>query len=312
MTQTPSILEMLKAGVHFGHQRSRWHPKMAKYIFGLRNNVHIIDLEKTAVELEKALKYAKTLASQGKVILFVGTKRQARAAVQKAAEDCGMPYVAERWIGGLLTNFDEFKRRMKKYRLIEDMIATGEIEKYTKKEQVVLKKQLEKMKKYLIGLKNLNELPDAMYVSDIKVEKTAVTEANKMDIPMIATCDTNVNPEKVLFPIPCNDDAVHAIEMMAGLMAEAIKEGNEEYAKRPPEVKATPKASVTYSETAPVAAKTAPKVAVAPKTQRRVIKTQEVVQLALVISTESRSAGRVEKSSSRLVIEVKIPPSPAE
>ncbi|MDO8625933.1 MAG: 30S ribosomal protein S2 [Candidatus Magasanikbacteria bacterium] len=277
MTKIPSILEMLKAGAHFGHQRSRWHPKMAQFIFGIRNGVHIIDLEKTAVELTKALEYIKTLASQGKVILFVGTKRQARQAVQKTAEACGMPYVTERWIGGLLTNFDEFKRRLKKFRQIEDMIATGEIEKYTKKEQTVMKKQFEKMKKYLSGLKNLNELPDAMYVTDIRVEKTAVTEANKVNVPMVATCDTNVNPEKVLYPIPCNDDAVHAIEMMTALIGQAITEGKEEYAMRAPLPPATPKAVAMPTDGgARPTLKSAP-ASTAPKKERRVIKTQEVV-----------------------------------
>jgi small subunit ribosomal protein S2 len=170
----PTLLEMLKAGVHFGHQKSRWHPKMEQFIFGVRNGVHIIDLEKTQVQLEKALEYTKNLAAKGHVILFVGTKRQAREAIKAAAMSCEMPYLVERWIGGLLTNFEEVKRRLKKYKNLKDMFDSGEIEKYTKKEQVVMKKQLEKLDKYLIGLTGLEKLPDAVYIADMRTEKTNV------------------------------------------------------------------------------------------------------------------------------------------
>lgn len=274
---TPSLLEMLQAGVHFGHQRSRWHPKMAQFIYGLRNGVHIIDLEKTVVELEKAAKYAKSLAAEGKVILFVGTKRQARDYVRVAAESCGMPYVTERWIGGLLTNFDEFKRRMKKYRELEGMMETGEIEKYTKKEQNAAQKQLIKMDKYLKGLKTLEKLPDALYVADLRVEKTAVTEAIKVDVPMVAVCDTNTNPDKVAYPIPANDDAVRAIEMIVNVIAEAVNDGKKEFEKR---VAMQPK----VVDLAPVLLKTkepstvaSAKPAVAKTAERRSLKQQEVV-----------------------------------
>ena len=231
MSKIPSLMDMLKAGVHFGHQRSRWHPKMKPFIFGVRNGVHVIDLDKTQEELAKALAYVKNLAAHGKIILFVGTKRQARDLIKAAAERCGMPYIVERWIGGLLTNFDEFKRRLKKYKHLQEMIATGEIEKYVKKEQVKMKKQLAKMDKYLRGLVSLERLPDALYVSDVRVEKTAVTEARRRHVPMVAVCDSNVNPLQIDYPIPANDDAVKAIQLVADLVADAIVEGTMEFEK---------------------------------------------------------------------------------
>ena len=185
MSKIPSMMEMLKAGAHFGHQSSRWHPKMAPYLFGLRNGVHVIDLEKTVEELEKTYNYVRTLASQGKVILFVGTKRQARETVREAALACDMPYLVERWIGGLLTNFEEVKRRLKKYNNLKEQIKTGEIERYTKKEQVVLKKMVEKMDRYLVGLTKLEKIPDALYIADLRVEKTAVAEAQKTVVKIV-------------------------------------------------------------------------------------------------------------------------------
>ncbi len=231
MFNIPSLLEMLKAGAHFGHQHSRWHPKMEQYIFGSRNGVHVINLERTQEDLVKALEYAKDLAAKGKVVLFVGTKRQAQVPVKTAAESCGMPFLTERWVGGLLTNFSEAKDRLKKYRNLKDQVATGEIEKYTKKEQVELKKKLAKMDKYLNGLVKMDKLPDALYVADMREAKTAVAEANRMNIPVIGVCDTNVNPEKAEYVIPANDDAVNSIKMIAGLVAEAINAGKADWEK---------------------------------------------------------------------------------
>lgn len=272
MSTMPSLLDMLKAGVHFGHQKSRWHPKMQPYLFGVRNGVHVIDLDKTVEELQKALDYVYTLASKGKMVLFVGTKRQAREIIKAAAESCGMPFVTERWIGGLLTNFEEFKRRLKKYKGLKEMVATGEIEKYTKKEQVSIKKQIEKMDKYLAGLVTVDRLPEALYIADLRVEKTAVTEANRINLPMIAVCDSNVDPSKVTFPIPANDDAVNSIKLVADLMAEAVKAGTAEFQKN----------KTSQKESAPVEKSAAPKAA-APKSapvekkERRAIKKQEAV-----------------------------------
>ncbi len=232
MSKMPTLLEMLKAGVHFGHQKSRWHPKMEQYIFGVRNGVHIIDLEKTQEQLEKALNYVKNLAAKGQVILFVGTKRQAREITKAAAISCEMPYLVERWIGGLLTNFDEVKRRLKKYHNLKEMFASGEIEKYTKKEQVTMKKQLEKLDKYLIGLTSLDKMPDALYIADMRTEKTALAEAERTEVPTVAVCDTNVNPEQVNYAIPANDDAVNSIKLIVEMVAEAVKEGRKEFEKK--------------------------------------------------------------------------------
>lgn len=225
----PSLLEMLKAGAHFGHQKSRWHPKMEQYLFGARNGVHVIDLEKTLAELQKALEFVKNMAASGKLILFVGTKRQARDLVRAAAEACGMPYLVERWIGGMLTNFDEMKRRLKKYKSLKDQVATGEVEKYTKKEQIKIKKEIEKMDRYLIGLTALEKLPDAIYIADMRAEKTAVLEANRKNVPIIGVCDSNVNPEKAQYVIPANDDAVNSIKLVANIVAEAVNEGKKEW-----------------------------------------------------------------------------------
>lgn len=234
--QMPTLVDMLKAGVHFGHQSSRWHPKMEPYIFGTRNGIHVINLEKTQEELEKTLNYVRNLAASGKVILFVGTKRQSREIIRNAAESCKMPFLTERWIGGLLTNFEECKRRLKKYRTLKHEIETGEVVKYTKKEQTMFKKQLEKMDKYLKGLINLEKLPDALYIADLRVEKTAVTEAQKVSVPVVAVCDTNVDPTKATYVVPANDDAVNAITMIAKLIAEAVNEGRMEYEKRAAQV----------------------------------------------------------------------------
>lgn len=275
----PSMIDMLKAGVHFGHQKSRWHPKMEQYLFGVRNGVHVIDLDKTVVELNKALDYARSMAAKGKTILFVGTKRQARSIIKAAAESCNMPFLTERWIGGLITNFDEFKRRLKKYKGLKEMFATGEIEKYTKKEQVAFKKQVEKMDRYLAGLVSVEHIPDVLYITDLRVEKTAATEAIRMSVPMIAVCDSNVDPTKVDFPIPANDDAVHAIKLVAELMAEAIKEGNVDFEKNKlaqAEAKAA-QATPVEKLAAPKVATVAGKAAEAPKKERRALKTQEVV-----------------------------------
>lgn len=281
MATLPTIPEMLKAGIHFGHQKSRWHPKMKPFIFGARNGVHVIDLDKTTEELQKAYTYVKNISAEGKTILFVGTKRQARDYVQAAAESCGSPYLVERWIGGLITNFDECKRRLKKYKSLKEMFATGEIEKYTKKEQGEFKKQIEKMDKYLKGLTSLEKIPDALYIADVRVEKTAVTEANRVDVPMVAVCDSNVNPEKVLFPIPANDDAIHSIKMIVDVIAVAVTEGKAEYEKRKaamPAAKEMPTAQKPIGEIAkriavPVA--TAVK-GVAPKKERSLVKETSV------------------------------------
>ncbi|MFH1286367.1 MAG: 30S ribosomal protein S2 [Candidatus Magasanikbacteria bacterium] len=228
----PSILEMLEAGVHFGHQSSRWHPRMRPYIFTQRNGVHIIDLEKTQTELEKTLAAVKKMAAEGKQILFITTKPQARDIVRDAAIDCGMPYLVERWIGGFITNFDEIKKLLNKYISLKEQLETGGLEKYTKKERLEISKEIEKMGVSLAGLVSLKSIPDALFVPAMQREKTAVTEANRLNVPIVAVCDTNANPDKADYIIPANDDAIKSITMMVNLVSTAAKEGREEWEKK--------------------------------------------------------------------------------
>ena len=227
----PSIMEMLQAGVHFGHQVSRWHPKMSEYIFGERNGVHVINLEETRKELEETLNDARNMAAEGKQILFITTKPQAREIVKAAAIDCGMPYLVERWIGGLLTNFNEMKRLFKKYILIKEQQASGELERYTKHEQVKIQKELEKMEINLVGIAYMEKIPDTLFIPALQREKTAIAEAKRMGVKIIGICDTNSNPQKADYIIPANDDAVNSIKMMVNLVAEAVKEGRVEFEK---------------------------------------------------------------------------------
>ncbi|HYE59652.1 MAG TPA: 30S ribosomal protein S2 [Candidatus Kapabacteria bacterium] len=233
----PSILEMLQAGVHFGHQVSRWHPKMKPYIFTQRNGVHVIDLEKTAEKMAETLDVVKQMAAQGKTILFVSTKPQGREIVKQAAIDCGMPFLVERWLGGLLTNFPEIRKLLKKYISLKEQQKNGELERYTKKEQLDIAKELEKMDKNLGGLTVLDKIPDAIFVPAVQREKTAVTEANRMNVPVIGIVDTNANPDKTEYFIPANDDGVHAITMVVQLVADAVKEGRKEWEKKKTEKK---------------------------------------------------------------------------
>lgn len=225
MPKLPSLLEMLQAGVHFGHRDSRWHPKMKNYIFGSRNGIHIVDLEKTLVKLEDALTYVRDLTARGGVILFLGTKRQARDIVKKYAEECGAPYISGRWLGGTLTNFGEVMNLVKHFNDLKSKQASGALAKYTKKEQANFAKEIEDLENKVGGIAAITRAPDAVFVIDIMKEKTAVAEAVTRGIPLVALTDTNVNPEKVAYPIPSNDDAVKTIELMTKLVAEAVKEG---------------------------------------------------------------------------------------
>lgn len=234
--QIPSILEMLQAGVHFGHQASRWHPKMKPFIFGQRNGVHIIDLEKTQKQLQEVLAKIKKMAEEGKVILFASTKPQARELVKAAAIECGMPYLVSRWIGGTLTNFDEIKKLIKKYNGLKEKMAKGAFEQYTKKEQLEITREIDRMSVYLEGLAGLDRMPDALFVPAVQREKTAITEAQTTKVPVIGICDTNANADKVAYVIPANDDAVKSITMMVGLVKDAIKEGKLEAEKAKPVV----------------------------------------------------------------------------
>lgn len=219
-----SLQELLKAGVHFGHQTSKWHPKMKSYIFGSRDKVHIIDLQKTLDKLKEALEFIADLAKKGGIILFIATKKQAKDIVVKAAQNCGMPYIVERWLGGTFTNFKTIHNLIKKLRNFEKDDESGEFDKYTKKEKLLKKAETERLQKIIGGIKNLDKLPDAVFIIDIARENIALKEAKKNKIPIVALVDTNANPELVDYPIPSNDDAIKAIELMSNLIAETIKE----------------------------------------------------------------------------------------
>ena len=251
MPKQPTILELLQAGVHFGHKASRWHPKMEPYIFGERNGIHVIDLEQTLVKLTQALDYARDVASRGGVILFLGTKRQAKEIVQKYADECGMPYVNERWLGGTLTNFGEVFKLVKRYNELLDKQKSGDLEKYTKKEQSKFGKEIEDLATKVGGIRHIVRPPDAIFIIDIKKEKTALDEAIVKDIPVVALTDTNVNPEKVRCAIPSNDDAVKAIEMMTKLVSQAVSEGKQLREKRQVEASANEPAKAAHPGATP-------------------------------------------------------------
>jgi small subunit ribosomal protein S2 len=220
-----TLMEMLKAGVHFGHKKSLWNPKMSQYIFATRNNIHILDLEKTRQKLTEALNFAKETAARGGVVLFVGTKKQAKDETRKAAEACGMPYVVTRWLGGTFTNFRTIQRTVKKMERYEKMIADGEIKKYTKKERLMIGREVEKMKTFFSGIKDMKKIPEAIFVLDTKYDHIPVEEARQSKVKVIGLVDTNADPTKVDYIIPSNDDAIKVISFMAQVMAEAVNDG---------------------------------------------------------------------------------------
>lgn len=222
-TKIPTIKEMLEAGVHFGHQSSRWNPKMHSFIFDKRNHVHILDLEKTQSELKSALDFLTKEAKQGKKILFVGTKPQAKEIVRKAAKDCGMPFVVERWLGGTFTNFKTISRQVRYLKKLEEQEAKGDFKKYTKKEASLLKDKIKRLNFLFGGLKGIEKLPAAVFVVDVVKEKNAVREANKTNVPVVALLDTNADPDLVDYPIPSNDDALKSLELLMKVVSDAIK-----------------------------------------------------------------------------------------
>lgn len=228
MPKIPDLLTMLKSGVHFGHQLSRRHPKMEPYIFTAKSGFHIIDLEKTQVKLQEALEFVKTIVANGGTILFLGTKKQAQPIIVKHAKECGMPYITERWLGGTFTNFVQISRVIKRFTELKKNKATGQLDKYTKKEQLEFDREIEKLEKMVGGAETLTKIPDAVFICGAKKEKTAVNEAIKKNIPIIGMCDTNVNPDKINYIIPANDDAVKSIELIVGLIGQAVSEGVEE------------------------------------------------------------------------------------
>ena len=222
-----AMKQLLEAGVHFGHQTKRWDPKMAEYIYQARNGIHIIDLQKTSKRIDEAYKFMKDIAEEGKTILFVGTKKQAQECVKEAAEKSGMFYVDQRWLGGMLTNFKTIKTRIARLNKLEEMENDGTFEVLPKKEVAALKNEKEKLEKNLGGIRDMKEMPGAMFVVDPKNERIAVLEAKKLNIPIVGLVDTNCNPEDVDYPIPGNDDAIRAVKLITDVMANAIIEGRQ-------------------------------------------------------------------------------------
>ncbi len=227
----PSVEEMLKTGMHFGHRTSKWHPKMEPFIFGSRKGVHIIDLRKTRIRLGEALEYLKKQVSEGKTILLVGTKMQVKNTLKKTAEETGLPYVASKWLGGFLTNFPVIRNLVRKFKDLKEKRDSGKLDKYTKKERLNFDREIAKLETNVGGLVSLTKTPDVIFIWDIKKEKTAFTEALKKKIPIVAVCDTNVNPDGVKYIIPANDDASKGIKLVMNLVKEAIEEGKAEAEK---------------------------------------------------------------------------------
>jgi small subunit ribosomal protein S2 len=219
-----SIPQMLKAGVHFGHKSSRWNPKMKDYIFGEKNNIHIIDLEKTIDLFKKALEFLSTTVENGGKILFVGTKPQARQLIEEIATSLDMPYVKNRWLGGTFTNFNEIKKRIRYLNEQESFAASDEIKKYTKYEQSQIRKEIERMNEKMGGIKKMDKLPQAVFIVDIKENALAVKEARRVGIPIVALTDTNTDPTLVDYPIPANDDALSSLRYILGIVAKNIVE----------------------------------------------------------------------------------------
>ncbi len=227
-----SMKELLEAGAHFGHQVKRWNPKMKKYIFAERNGIHIIDLQKTVKGIEEAYEFIKEVASRGEGVLFVGTKKQAQEAVAEEAKRAGAYYINHRWLGGMLTNFSTVRKSVEKWQRIEQMKGDGSLYLHTKKEIAKLEKERQRLEANLIGIKDMLELPKAIFIIDIKKEKIAVAEAIKLNIPIVAIVDTNCDPDVVDYVIPGNDDAIRAIKLITAKMADAILEGKEIYIKK--------------------------------------------------------------------------------
>ncbi len=229
-----SMKQLLEAGVHFGHQTRRWNPKMAKYIFTERNGIYIIDLQKTVKKLDEAYNFVRDVAAEGGSILFVGTKKQAQESIREEATRCGMHYVNARWLGGMLTNFRTIRRRIDRMEQIKKMREDGTFDMLPKKEVAKLELELEKLEKFLGGVKEMGSLPKAMFIVDPRKERIAVSEARKLNIPIVAIVDTNCDPDEIDYVIPGNDDAIRAVKLIAGAMADAVLEGRQgEQMKRP-------------------------------------------------------------------------------
>ena len=222
-----SMKQLLEAGVHFGHQTRRWNPKMAQYIFTERNGIYIIDLQKTVKKLDEAYMFVRDIAAEGGSILFVGTKKQAGDSVKEEAERCGMHYVNARWLGGMMTNFKTIRRRIDRLAQLRQMEEDGTFDLLPKKEVIKLNLEIEKLEKFLGGIKNMNKLPSALFIVDPRKERIAVAEAQKLGIPIVAIVDTNCDPDEIDYVIPGNDDAIRAVKLISGAMADAVIEGRQ-------------------------------------------------------------------------------------
>lgn len=225
MVEATTVKQLLEAGAHFGHQTGHWNPRMKKHIFTQRNGIHIIDLEQTAVMLEKACTYIKEMVSAGEYILFVGTKRQAQEAIEEEAKRCSMYYVNQRWLGGMLTNFVTIQGRIDYLVRLEDRKDRGELDYLTKKEKMKMEKEISRLNKLMGGFKEMVKLPGALFIVDPTKEKIAIAEAKNINIPIVAMVDTDCNPTNIDFPIPSNDDAIKAIKLVCGRVADAVLEG---------------------------------------------------------------------------------------
>jgi len=222
-----SMKQLLEAGVHFGHQTRRWNPKMAKYIFTERNGIYIIDLQKTVKKVDEAYHFVRQLAENGGTMLFVGTKKQAQDSVKEEAERCGMYYINQRWLGGTLTNFATIQKRTERLHQLEKWEEDGTFEVLPKKEVILLRKEKDRLEKFLGGIKNMRKLPDALFIIDPRKERIAVAEARKLGIPIVGIVDTNCDPDEIDYVIPGNDDAIRAVKLLTSKMADAIVEAHQ-------------------------------------------------------------------------------------
>ncbi len=219
-----SMKQLLEAGVHFGHQTRRWNPKMDRYIFTERNGIYIIDLQKTVKKVEEAYNFVRDLAADGGKILFVGTKKQAQDSVKEEAERCGMYYINQRWLGGTLTNFETIQKRIARLKELEKMQEDGTFDVLPKKEVMLLKKEMDRLEKFLGGIKEMKDIPDAIFVIDPRKERIAIAEAHKLNIPVVGIVDTNCDPDEIDYVIPGNDDAIRAVKLLTGKIADAVIE----------------------------------------------------------------------------------------
>jgi len=222
-----TMKDLLECGMHFGHQTRRWNPKMKKFIFGVRKNIHIIDLQKTLRYFRYTYNIVRDASAEGKTIMFVGTKKQARNAIVEHAQRCGMPYVQTRWLGGMLTNYQTIRKSIRKLEVIEEMEESGKMDLLTKKEALMLKRKKEKLENYLGGIRNMKKLPDMLFVVDAVKERIAIKEARRLGIPVVAPLDTNCDPDVIDYPIPGNDDAIRSIQLFCREIADAVIEGRE-------------------------------------------------------------------------------------